>query len=556
LKQFLQQIRAILTRAEKARISTLILLDLLFGALDIAFLVGVFVIINYYTSGSNKSHFFTSYLHQTHNPLLFISLFFILFGIKNWLGYLVSSSENTFFFEVASRLSRQNITAYLHGDHKQFVHTDSSIYTRKISHQPIEFSTYVLTNMQQVIIQSILIFFTSVAILFYHPVLFLLLFAILGPPVLVLGHIIKKRLGSVRLGIKSDSQKAIQHLNEALAGFVESNIYNRHDLFINRYHQHQKHLNENIATQQSLQKLPTRLIEIFAILGLFILILISILSGRPETASILNIGIFMAAAYKIIPGMVKIMNSIGQIKTYRFVIDDLAKPQKYHHESHSTKPLRSVEFKNVSYGYDHHPEVINGLSFKIHPGDMIGISGDSGIGKTTVLNLLLGFLHEAEGDICFNGKKTSFTGRRQYFGNISYLKQQPFFINDTIFKNITLSDDVFNSSRLVDAMAISGVDKLIAQYPDGIYKQVTENGKNISGGQRQRIMLARALYHEFELLILDEPFSELDEFAEKEILQRLCSLISLGKMILLITHNKESLAYCNKIISFDEVYEA
>lgn len=533
---------------------TLILLDLLLGVMDIAFLAGLLIIINYYTSGNNKNPFPLSYLQHAHDPLLLVSLFFVLFGIKNWLGYRLSSSESGFFYEVASRLSRQNISAYLHGDYRQFVQVDSSVYIRKISQQPIEFSTYVLTNIQQIITQGILIFFTVAAILLYHPVLFLLLFAILIPPVLLLAYFIKKRLSNIRSSIKTTSEKAIQHLNESLAGFVESNIYNRSDFFTQRYYQYQKQLNENIATQQSLQGLPPRLIEVFAILGLFALILISTFSGHFETINVLNIGIFMAAAYKIIPGIVKIMNSMGQIKTYRFVVDDLAKPQFVHGEIVQSKTLQSIAFKNVNYAYGNRP-VVNDLSFKIHPGDMIGISGDSGIGKTTILNLLLGFLQENSGEIYFNGKITAFSDRRQYFGSISYLKQQPFFINDTIVKNITLADDL-NPSRLADAMTISGVDKLVAQYPDSIHKQITENGRNISGGQGQRIMLARALYHEFDLLILDEPFSELDELSEREVLGKLGKVTKEGKMILLITHNKENLAYCNKVLTFDEVYEA
>jgi len=555
LKHFLQQIRNILNRAEKVRMGTLILFDLLLGALDIAFLAGLLVVIDYYASANGGTHFSVSYLQHVHNPVLWVSLFFVLFGMKNWLGYRLSASESRFFYDVASRLSQRNIKAYLHGDYRQFVQVDSSVYTRKISQQPIEFSTYVLTNIQQVIIQSILIFFAVAAILLYHPALFLLLFAILIPPVLLLAWFIKKRLSNIRFGIKTTGEKAIQHLNESLAGFVESNVYNRVDFFTHRYHQYQKQLNENIATQQSLQGLPPRLIEVFAILGLFVLILISTFMGRAGTINVLNIGIFMAAAYKIIPGIVKIMNSIGQIKTYRFVVDDLAKPQAAHSETIQTKTLASVEYKNVNYAYGNRP-VIQDLSFKVYPGDMIGISGDSGIGKTTILNLLLGFLQEDSGAIFINGGKATFSDRRQYFASISYLKQQPFFINDTIFTNITLSDADSNPSRLANALAMSGVDKLAAQYPDGIHKQITENGKNISGGQRQRIMLARALYHEFDLLILDEPFSELDELAEKEILEKLGEITQAGKMILLITHNKESLAYCNKVLTFDEVYEA
>jgi ABC-type bacteriocin/lantibiotic exporter with double-glycine peptidase domain len=190
------------------------------------------------------------------------------------------------------------------------------------------------------------------------------------------------------------------------------------------------------------------------------------------------------------------------------------------------------------------------------PGDFVGISGNSGMGKTTIINLLLGFLEQGSGDICFNGETTSIEQRGAFCTNISYVKQQPFLINDSIFKNITLSDHSFHSGKLARAMAISGMDDILMRFTEGIDKQITENGKNISGGQRQRIALARALYHDHDLLILDEPFSELDERSEKQILLQLQQLAQAGKMILFITHNRDSLAYCNKIISFQEVYEA
>jgi ABC-type bacteriocin/lantibiotic exporter with double-glycine peptidase domain len=101
---------------------------------------------------------------------------------------------------------------------------------------------------------------------------------------------------------------------------------------------------------------------------------------------------------------------------------------------------------------------------------------------------------------------------------------------------------------LDEVLCNCGIDDMLGQYPEGINKQITENGKNISGGQRQRIMLGRALYHDFDLLILDEPFGEMDDAAEKAILSQLQLLAANGKMILLITHNKASLTFCNKLI--------
>ena len=553
MKSFISDILGILNRAEKAKAVTLTAFDVLVCALDIVFLGGLLLLINYYANGNTNKHFFFIYLNNDHS-LLFISIFLVLYGVKNWLGYKVASSENAFFYDVASRLSRQNIMQYLKGDYTSFVNTDSSVQIRRISQQPIEFSNYILTNIQQIITQSILIAFTITAILFYHPLLFLALFVLLVPPVFVVAMFIKSRLGKVRTNIKVTGEKTLQHLNESLAGFVESNLYDKDQFFTGRYVQYQQQLNENIATQQSLQVLPARLIEIFAILGLFLLVLISKVALNAQV-DWLNIGVFMAAAYKIIPGIVKILNSAGQVKTYQFVIDDIKHTKVAARNLATTGQISSIEFKNVGFTYNRH-KLINDFSLELLPGDLAGISADSGRGKTTIVNLLLGFLESTSGDIHINYQAADSRQRKAYFNKISYVKQQSFFINDSILKNVILTDGDHDADRLNRAINFSGIGLLADSYPEGIQKVITENGKNISGGQRQRIMLARALYHDFDLLILDEPFSELDEEAEHSLLSKLRQFAGSGKIILLITHNKASLDYCNKIISPDKVYEA
>jgi len=346
---------------------------------------------------------------------------------------------------------------------------------------------------------------------------------------------------------------ALQYLKESLAGFVESNVYDKNEFFGGRYYQYQQQLNENIATQQTLQGLPPRLIEVFAVLGFLILIALNKWSANVQHVSLLDIGVFMTASYKIIPGMVKILNSTGQIKTYEFTLNDLLLPDEHiinNHISPSKKSIRSIKFENACFKFKESP-VIDNLCFEIRPGDFVGVSGRSGLGKTTIVNLILGFLEQENGNIIINDKTTNTVERQLYLQNISYVKQQPFLINDSIRRNITLTDEGYDADKLMETMTFCGIESMFDQNDDGIDKLITENGKNISGGQRQRLALARALYHDFDLLILDEPFSEIDERAENVLLGKIKSLAKTGKMILMITHNKASLSFCNKIISLD-----
>src|ERR1700761_4913829 len=217
--------------------------------LDIAFLGALLFVLNLYTKNNIPAK--ASFLpHALLNPnsLLLIVIFFVLFSIKNLFGYTGLKSQHHFFYDVASRLSKRNLLNYLSGDYALFVSVDSSVRIRQISQQPIEFSHYILTNFQQVVSQIILIVFTICAILFYHPSLFLLLFVLLLPPVVLIGWLTRKKLRKIRGDIKTNNEKALQHLHESLGGYVESNIYDKNDFFTERYAGYQKQLNENIGT--------------------------------------------------------------------------------------------------------------------------------------------------------------------------------------------------------------------------------------------------------------------------------------------------------------------
>lgn len=554
MRQTLKGIFAILNSRERITLYRLILFDLLLCLLDIVFLALLLLIINFYTKGaaSARASFLPPALLNS-NSLLLIGIFCLLFCLKNWFGFAGLKSQHHFFYAVASRLSKRNMMQYFANGYSSFVTVDSSVFTRNITQQPIEFSCYILTNFQQIVSQSILIFFTICAILLYHPVLFLLLFLLLVPPVTALGWFIRKRLNAARSQIKTVSEKTIQHLNESLKGYIESNIYGKDDFFTERFYNYQAQLDENIATQQTLQSLPSRLIDVFAVFGFFVLVAVNKLYAGSRLVDVLTIGVFMAAAYKIIPGIIKILNSSGQIKTYQFTLNDLL-PKVVDVPQRSTEEpvgaVKSIRFERIYFKY-HGRNVLNDLSFELKPGDIMGVSAPSGHGKTTVVNLLLGFLTPDCGTIYLNGEPANINRLQTWRNRISYVKQQPFLIHDSMLKNITLNDESYDKNKLLEVISFCGLNELLSKHPEGVEKVITENGKNISGGQRQRIMLARALYHDFDLLILDEPFSELDSYSERDILSRLGGMARSGKMVLFITHNKANLSFCNKILSLD-----
>jgi ABC-type transport system involved in cytochrome bd biosynthesis fused ATPase/permease subunit len=213
--------------------------------------------------------------------------------------------------------------------------------------------------------------------------------------------------------------------------------------------------------------------------------------------------------------------------------------------------IRSLEFSRVSFQYLDEP-VVQDFSMSLSAGELVGLTGVSGKGKTTIVNLLLGFAEASSGEILVNGQITAAAERQQFWKYISYVKQQPFLISDSILHNIVLDEQAGDPARLDDLIRKMGLQEFTGIFPEGLNKLLMENGKNISGGQRQRIAFARAMYKKADLVILDEPFNELDATAELEMLQHCRELAEMGTAILLITHNTKSLSFCHKIISLNE----
>lgn len=553
MKQFITNIRSILQAEERRKFGILIIFDVLISVLDIFFLAFLIFVIHFYTQPVPDQQF--SFLPEwlfDNNSLVLISLFFILFGLKNLAGFLIHRTQSRFICNVATRLSRDKLKEYLEGKYEDYVNVDSAVHVRKISYQPIDFAQHILGGIQQIITQSVLILLTITIMVVFNARIFLFLFLILLPPVIAVFYLIKSRLRSIKKHSQISIEKSWQHLREALSGFVESNIYNKNDFFLHRYVRHQQDFNRYVSDLLIIQGIPARMIEIFALLGLFFLIAINKWTGASDTSAIVTVGAFIAAAYKIIPGIVKILNTSGQISNYSYTIRDLqpAAGARVKKMGSPSTAIQSIHLKNISFHYNG-SSLLKDINMAIQPGDFFGISGYSGTGKTTILNLFLGFLTPRSGEISINEKSSDPSIIQSYWEHISYVRQQPFLIHDSIARNIILDNPV-DEKKLQEVIKIAGLQELISHFPEGYDKIIMENGKNLSGGQRQRIAIARALYKNAGLILLDEPFNELDETTELSFLAHFKGLAQQGKIVILITHNKASFSYCNKMISLDE----
>ncbi len=220
----------------------------------------------------------------------------------------------------------------------------------------------------------------------------------------------------------------------------------------------------------------------------------------------------------------------------------------------SGKPFvfeRALEFRNVDFAYDGGKTVLSKINFVLKKGEMVGLIGPSGVGKTTLVDLILRLLTPSQGQILLDGQEIAKIGQREWYRNIGYVSQDIFLMNDTIASNIKFYDDAISNEAMIEAAKQANIYDFIIGRPEGFETIIGERGVMLSAGQRQRIVIARILARHPQLLILDEATSALDNESEiriQESIQKLKGKIT----ILVIAHRLSTILNTDRLISLEK----
>ena len=305
--------------------------------------------------------------------------------------------------------------------------------------------------------------------------------------------------------------------------------------------------------------MPSIITEMSVALAMVALILLGTATSRPDTSLIF--GVFTVAAIRILPTVRAIMAQWWQIRYNYYCIDVVREGLREADTIENDTPIERLEFRSaikvrgLSFRFDDADAdqwTLRDLDLTIRKGEKIGIRGTSGAGKTTLFNLLLGFLTPTEGEITIDGKKLDHTLSRRWQTSIGYVSQSVYIEDSTIAGNIALGvdPDKIDRERLGDVIRRARLEEFVGQSSKGADTPIGECGNRLSGGQRQRIGIARALYKQADVLFFDEATSSLDDRTEQEInlaieqLSREQSALT----IVVIAHRSTSLEYCDRII--------
>jgi ABC-type multidrug transport system fused ATPase/permease subunit len=349
-----------------------------------------------------------------------------------------------------------------------------------------------------------------------------------------------------------------KYLNEGLFAYKEIKLAGNVDFFYNRYTEKLQDKRNLTLKQVFVQSLPKYYFELVAILSLSVFIYVSLVRNALESQLIVVLGIFSLSAVKLMPSVNKIIINLQQMKFRAPVVDLLFSEFSEFNTSFShPKGIvrgskmgfnREIEFQSVSLNYDS-KNVLHNISFKIKKFDIIGLQGQSGAGKSSLINIFLGLIDPNEGQVLVDGIPI-LSDIASWRNLIGYVPQQVYLLDSSIKQNVAfgVSYDQISNERVLEVLRLCQLEDFVLGLKDGIETSVGENGLNISGGQKQRLGIARALYHDPEVLVFDEATSALDEEIQEELINAIVK-IALNKTVIMVAHRISTLKNCNRIFT-------
>ncbi len=463
-------------------------------------------------------------------------------------------------FLVSTRLSRYQ-TVFLLGLYRRLSYSLYSSYFRngllfirkkgvsKLGYEVnavcYAFSQSILAPLLKMAGDSLLIMLFMSAVLVYSPATALVLFVSFIPFALVYVFVIRKRAKVYGRMEQEAKREQARIVHDSFGGYAELQVNDAFASFTRQFMDGMDTIVESRMKMISVQRLPMFFSELAVVLGLTLLCLL----GDGDVTVL--IGIFAVAAFRLLPAVRSILSGWTVIQNAEYSLDIIEQglTEEVVTEEEEIGFVREIRFEDISYSYPEGGKVLKDFNLSIAKGEYIGFRGDSGAGKSTLFNILMGFITPAGGKVLIDDVALEEGTRRSWLKKVGYVAQDVFIFNSSLAENIALGVEV-DKERINEILASLNMDEWLSEQEGGLDVMLTERGENLSGGQRQRIGIARALYRDIDVLLLDEASSSLDNETEKEML---VTLERLRKdkpelTILSIAHRESSLADCDRIV--------
>lgn len=568
----LHKINFLISYKDKKNIFFLFLGLLVLGFLEFVSIGSIPIIISYlYNNQTNTGYLFIDQLfdnYKKENLIITLSItILVLFLFKNIYLLIFHFYENIILRKLSVNLGSKVFIKYLSYNYLDLKKKNSSEIAKNITHN-VEAVRNVISHFLKILKEFVVVVVISI-LLFYFNFLFSL-FMILSFS--IIGFIFYINFSKILF----KRGKKLQHLTGAVLKNVSQTfgsikdviILNKHKVFFKFFLSLNDEKYRHTFFQRYISILPRILFETFMLILFSILFIFFYILDYDISEILPFISLILISGIRLLPSFTIFTTSSTSIKfglaATNILYDELkikTKSKKNINKNNANFVLANkknysfLKINNLSFKYSHQSkDIITNLNFDIKENNsIIGIYGSSGSGKTTLIEIIMGLIQPSSGDIYhFNENIKNISDYWQ--SKIGYVPQDIFLLDDTIERNVSLEFDnnLIDEDKFINAVKQSELFNFIDDLPSKKHTIVGERGAEISGGQIQRLAIARALYHDFDLLILDEATNALDKFNKLQIIRCIKKLKNENKVIIIISHEEEILGECDKIYKLEK----
>ena len=555
--------------ANQKKLALILLFIMIFGMVfEILLLNNLMLLLNYLTNSNIKTPetilVLMNYFNVSNPTTLALLIFIITFFIKTLTTIIVRWKESKFIHTIKAEISEQLYTGYLRLPFIFHQRTNSAKILKNITLEIEQFAIFIFAS-SKFLLELLVLIGISTYLMFIDPYITLAcVFAFVA-----FGYIFnlfnRGKIHSMSVSRLFHQDERIKAIMEGLAGMREIKLLSREENKIKNFVDHNNQIAKisiSIALRNAFSK-PSFEIFMLILLSGFLFYFIS--RDLLNASLIPIIGIYLAAAYRLVPSISTIVQAIQEIqfnlRSVKNLYDDIKKfsANKLNNTDNKSKILfqDKIEIKNLSFSYENEDDkkrkdILNNISLEIKKGDFVGIQGESGSGKSTFIDVLIGLHSLKEGSILVDGNNIN-EGVKSWQSLIGCVPQEVFIMDDTLKKNIAfgLNEEKISDQDVEKSLKFSNLKNFSQTLEKGVNTLIGEKGSRLSGGQKQRIGIARAIYNNPEILIFDESTNSLDIETESKIVEEI-NLLRKDKTLIIVSHNKNVFRKCDYVLKLTD----
>ncbi len=490
-------------------------------------------------------------------------VFVLAVFLSNLVNLLGTLKLNAFAFAVGDALHARLFSDYLYRGYEFHLQVNSATLTSNVIHEASRVTSGILRHGLILIANLVAVLFIVGSMLLINPVAAILIISGLGASYGAIYGIARARLlANGRIESENVAERA-RIVAESFGAIKEIIVLQAQPHFVSKLAQRCRSLSKTIVSTLAIAQGPRYALEFATVCGLVVAALYSHRDGEAVGPWIAQLSFLGMAIYRLLPSLQQMFVAVVRIRAdtpaFERIAADLRHAQESKRRSQGAavdgpwqgRPLREICLRNVTFAHaiERAPAISN-LSVSLPAGAIIGFIGVNGSGKTTLVDLICGLLVPQSGQIEIDGITLQQHNREAWQSTIAYIPQNIFICDATLAQNVAfgVSSEQIDADRVREVIRLAQLEQCVRDLPNGYEERLGEHGSRLSGGQRQRLGIARALYRDASLLIMDEATSSLDNAAECELMDMLAAHRS-GRTILLGAHRLGALRNC------DHVYE-